>query len=124
MNSSFNSNVLFVAGGTGGHIFPALSVYSLLGNSKKNIFFVTDQRGIKFKEISEIKPLLIRVLGFEGKAIIKKLLSIFLIIVESFKAVIFIRKNNIKIIIGFGSYVQVPFILAGLILHKNKISFA
>ena len=42
-------------------------------------------------------------------------------ILSTFKAVFIIKKNNIKIIVGFGSYVQVPFVLAALVLKKNVI---
>ena len=42
-------------------------------------------------------------------------------ILSTIKAVFLIKKNNIKIIVGFGSYVQVPFVLAALVLKKNVI---
>jgi len=44
-----------------------------------------------------------------------------MLILSVCKAILFIKKNNIKTIIGFGSYVQVPFVFAALILKKNVI---
>ena len=121
MCTSNQNNILFVAGGTGGHIFPALSVYNLFKNVNSNLYFATDQRGIKFEEVSKINPFLIKALGFERKKIIKKIASLILLILSTIKAVFLIKKNNIKIIVGFGSYVQVPFVLAALVLKKNII---
>ncbi len=121
MCTSTQNNILFVAGGTGGHIFPALSVYNLFKNVNSNLYFATDQRGIKFEEVSKINPFLIKALGFERKKIIKKIASLILLILSTIKAVFLIKKNNIKIIVGFGSYVQVPFVLAALVLNKNVI---
>ena len=51
MRTRTQNNILFVAGGTGGHIFPALSVYNLFKNINSNLYFATDQRGIKFEEV-------------------------------------------------------------------------
>ena len=121
MGASTQNNILFVAGGTGGHIFPALSVYNLFKNVNSNLYFATDQRGIKFEEVSKINPFLIKALGFERKRLIKKIASLILLILSIIKAVFFIKKNNINIIVGFGSYVQVPFVFAALVLKKNVI---
>ncbi len=121
MRASTQNNILFVAGGTGGHIFPALSVYNLFKNVNSNLYFATDQRGVKFEEVSKINPFLIKALGFEKKKLIKKMASLILLTLSTVQAVFFIKKNNIKIIVGFGSYVQVPFVLAALVLKKNVI---
>ena len=121
MSSIAQNNILFVAGGTGGHIFPALSVYNLFKNKNINLYFATDQRGIKFEEVSNINPFLIKALGFERKILIKKIASLSLLMLSTIKAVFFIKKNKIKVIVGFGSYVQVPFVLAALILKKDVI---
>tara|TARA_Y100000589_G_C27088457_1_gene602819 strand:+ start:23 stop:1117 length:1095 start_codon:yes stop_codon:yes gene_type:complete len=121
MSSIAQNNILFVAGGTGGHIFPALSVYNLLENKNINLYFATDQRGVKFEEVANINPFLIKALGFERKILIKKIASLSLLMLNTIKAVFFIKKNKIKVIVGFGSYVQVPFVLAALILKKDVI---
>ncbi len=121
MNNIIKNNILFVAGGTGGHIYPALAVFNLFNNFKNNIFFATDQRGMRFNEVSLIKPFLISAIGYEGKSFSRKILSLIFLVINMLKAILFLKKNNIKTIIGFGSYVQVPFVFAAIILRKNVI---
>ncbi len=121
MSTRTQNNILFVAGGTGGHIFPALSVYNLFKNTNSNLYFATDKRGIKFEEVSKINPFLIKALGFERKTFFKKVASLVLLTLGTCKAIFFIKKNKVETIVGFGSYVQVPFILAALVLKKNII---
>ena len=39
--------IIFCSGGTGGHIFPAISMINSLKNDKSNIILVTDKRRFK-----------------------------------------------------------------------------
>ena len=54
----------------------------------------TDQRGIKFEEVSKTNPFLIKALGFEEKNY-QKIASLILLILSTIK-VVFLIKNNIK----------------------------
>ena len=53
--------------------------------------------------------------------LLQKIASLAVLGISTFKAVFFIKKNKIKTIVGFGSYVQVPFVLAALAMKKNVI---
>ena len=40
--------IVFCAGGTGGHIIPALSLLNYFQKNEFNVFFITDKRGSRF----------------------------------------------------------------------------
>ena len=52
-----NKNIAIVTGGTGGHIYPALTVYNQLLRKYMNIIFITDKRGNLNQELNKYNPL-------------------------------------------------------------------
>ena len=116
-----NKKILFVTGGTGGHIFPAISTYEVLKKSSSKILFATDKRGFHNKELLKLNPFLIDSVGFEGKNMFFKLYSLIILCGATLKALIFLKKKNISIVLGFGSYVQVPYVIAALLLKRDVI---
>ena len=45
---SDNKNIIIATGGTGGHVFPAVSLANYLNKSGFETILTTDQRGLKF----------------------------------------------------------------------------
>ena len=43
-----NKKIIFAAGGTGGHILPAISLMKYLSDKKYNVLLITDERGKKY----------------------------------------------------------------------------
>ena len=120
-SKSFQCTVLLVTGGTGGHIFPALALYDHLIKKLIRVKLITDIRGMNNKSLKSHNPFYLNVKGYQGKNIIEKLISLFLVATGVLKTLFLLRKNNITLVIGFGSYVQVPVIIAAKILNINII---
>ena len=98
--------VLIAAGGTGGHVMPALSLYDELIERGYRVLFVSDTRGHVF--VPEALENL-HVLPLTGR---KNVLSL---IKSLFWAVGFLRKERVQAVVSFGGYVAFPVNLAALI---------
>ena len=50
-----NKNIIIATGGTGGHIFPAVSLANYLNKNEFETILTTDERGLKFIDKKFIK---------------------------------------------------------------------
>ena len=115
-----NPKIAIVAGGTGGHIFPAISLLEQLISEKKEIIFFSDKRVKNI--VNENKNL------FKNKKVIlytfeisRNFLNFFNFFTNLFKIFNILRKNNPNVVIGFGGYTSIPFLLISKILFKPII---
>ena len=116
-------HIIIAAGGTGGHVFPALSVAKKIKelDPTSTITFV-GTRG-RFEEQAvpkagfDIQYLpAVKLKGMSRFQTIKSLLQLPLIII---KAMALIRKEKVDAVLGFGGYISGPTVLAGWILGKK-----
>ena len=113
--------ILITAGGTGGHIFPAVSLYKHL--KEKNFFvkIITDKRGFKYlKDYKEIDLKIIDSATIFHKNPLLILFSIYKIISSLIKSIFMILKIKPNLIFGMGGYSSFPVCFAATIL---KIPF-
>lgn len=109
--------VILTTGGTGGHIYPALAVAdslkekgvecSFIGTSHRMEKDILSKTEYRFKGL-DIKPLSL-----------KHPLSFFKMFKGILKAIAIIFKEKPDAIIGFGNYISVPMIVAGIIMRKK-----
>jgi len=121
MNNS--CRYLVMAGGTGGHIFPAMAVARSLLSKGSEVHWLGTEKGMEYQLIpSEGIPLhLIRIKGFRGKGILSKLLTPFLLLVAVFQALKIIITIKPEVVVGFGGYVAAPGGIAARLLGKKLI---
>ena len=104
--------IILSGGGTGGHIYPAISIANEIKSRDNNseILFV----GAKDKMEMNIVPkhgfqiLGLWISGFNRKNIFKNLLVPFKLLVSTFQAIIIIKKFNPNVVVGTGGYASGP----------------
>ena len=86
-------HIVLVAGGTGGHVIPALALASELARRRMEISFITDIRGKRF--IPANAPAMVhqvRAATFSGRTVLARLLVPFEILAGLIKALVILRR--------------------------------
>ena len=100
--------LMVVAGGTGGHIYPSLSLINKMSNY--NFIIITDQRGGKYyenffeKTSLNFKIFTHKVSSPSNKNIIQKTISLLQISLSLIKSLFIILFKKPDVVIGFGGY--------------------
>ncbi|MDK4680850.1 undecaprenyldiphospho-muramoylpentapeptide beta-N-acetylglucosaminyltransferase [Kingella negevensis] len=101
---------LLMAGGTGGHIFPALAVAESLRAQGHEVVWLGSVGSMEERLVPQhnISLELIAMKGVRGKGLLRKLTLPFMLFkcVQAAKEII--RKHNISAVIGFGGFVTFP----------------
>ncbi len=112
--------VLIVAGGTGGHIFPALSVAKKLKEMGKDVVFVSGKRKIE-EEIFKKEPYKVYRIdarGFIGKSVSAKIYSLFKMVTSFINAFKILRKERPDCVFSTGGYISLPVVMAAWMMKK------
>ena len=117
--------LMLVAGGTGGHIYPSLSLINKMKNFK--FIIITDQRGkVYYESFFQNKSLNFRIFTHNvrspsNKKIIYKIISLFQILISLLKSLLIVMFQKPNLAIGFGGYPSVAPILAAKICTVPSI---
>jgi len=123
-----SKKIVFTAGGTGGHIFPAINLMKDFSERGYEVLLITDSRGEKFiKKYSELKFFVIEASTFTNKNLIKKIFAIFIILYSMIGAALILRKEKPDLVFGFGGHVSFPisfvskFFNIPLVIYENNM---
>ncbi len=118
------TKILLSTGGTGGHIFPILTLYTELKKLKdiEEIKIITDDRAKNFLSTDNIE-IIKSDSPFRKKGVIHIIKTLIYIFISTLRCIVFLISFKPKIILGSGGYVSVPVLLAALILRKNFILY-
>ncbi len=113
--------VILSGGGTGGHIYPAVSIAKEIKKQDQNaeILFVGTERGLETGIVPKegFKLLTIKVRGFERKLSLRNVLAVKESFVSLFKVAKVIREFKPDIVIGTGGYVCGSVLMAAALMN-------
>ena len=120
--------IIFLGGGTGGHLLPAINLMEYFFDKNYEVVLVTDKRGSNFlKNNKKFKFYIINTSTPTNKNLIKKFFSFFFIFYSLIQSIIILKKEKPNLIFGFGGYVSFPisfisrFFKLPLIIYENNI---
>ena len=102
--------IVIMAGGTGGHVFPALAVGQWLIGQGWQVSWLGTQKGMESKIIPEhdIEIDWLSVAGVRGKGLFSKITSSLKLIRACAQAWVILRKRNPDVVLGMGGFVAGP----------------
>src|SRR5690554_1275209 len=105
-----NSVVLIMAGGTGGHVFPALAVAKELQQQGAQIHWLGTKNGIEADLIpaADIEIHYLSITGLRGKGVVGLFKAPFKISKAIMQAKKVIKQIQPEVVVGFGGYVTGP----------------
>ncbi len=112
-------NVLMMAAGTGGHVFPALAVADELQKRGATIHWLGTPTGMENELVAKhgYQFHAIDMQGLRGKGLLRMIKLPFMLLKTVLKAKNIIKENDIAVSVGFGGYVTAP---GGLATKLNK----
>lgn len=104
------STLMIMAGGTGGHVYPAMAVADQLKSEGWNIVWLATEGGMENRLIAgkDYAVEVIRMRGVRGKGLLRKLLAplqVFAACLQSLKA---LRAHRPNVVLGMGGFAAFP----------------
>lgn len=105
-----DKRILIMAGGTGGHVYPALAVADKLKDKGFELFWLGTNKGLEKRIVSDHGyPLLtINVAAVRGKGLLRLLRTPFMLLLAFIQALLILIKLRPIIVLGMGGFVSGP----------------
>jgi len=115
-----NTAVMIMAGGTGGHVFPALAVAHRLRERKCDVVWVGTHRGIEARVVpANGFPIeWLSVSGLRGKGVLAWILAPWRLIRAISQALAIVRRRKPSVVLGVGGFVTGPGGVAAWLMRR------
>lgn len=115
--------ILIMAGGTGGHVFPALAVARALMARDRDVIWLGSPRGIENRLVpaAGIQLRQVRVAGLRGKGVLSWLIAPFQIALAVWDALWVVRSCRPAVVLGMGGFAAGPGGLAAWLLRRPLV---
>jgi len=115
--------ILIMAGGTGGHVFPALAVAHELIALNRSVVWLGTRRGIENRLVPAAGISLehIRVAGLRRKGVLSWLLAPFNLVVAIWDALRIVRRRRPSVVLGMGGFASGPGGVAAWLLRRPLV---
>ena len=102
--------IMVMAGGTGGHVFPALAVAACLRDSGQPVVWMGTRAGIEARLVPQagIPIEWLRIQGLRGKGLLARLQAPFKLVVACWQALLILRRHRPRAVLGLGGFASGP----------------
>jgi len=115
--------ILIMAGGTGGHVFPALALARLLRASAHDVVWLGTRAGLEARVIpaENIDIEWLAMSGLRGKGFFTLLAAPFKLVHSIWQALGVIRRRQPRLVVGFGGFVTGPGGVAAWLMRRRLV---
>ncbi|MCG6932842.1 MAG: undecaprenyldiphospho-muramoylpentapeptide beta-N-acetylglucosaminyltransferase [Gallionella sp.] len=116
-------SILIMAGGTGGHIFPALAVADILRARSWQVTWLGARNSMEAELIPRHKYEMawVRFSGVRGKGLLRLLLLPFDMLVAMWQSAAAIMRHRPDVVLGMGGYITVPGGIVAAMLRRPLV---
>ena len=115
--------VLIIAGGTGGHVFPALAIAQALQKQEIEVVWLGTKKGMEVPIVKahNIPIDEISIKGLRGKRFTRLLFAPFILCRALIQSLRIIKRSNADVVLGMGGFASGPGGLAAWLLKKPLV---
>jgi UDP-N-acetylglucosamine--N-acetylmuramyl-(pentapeptide) pyrophosphoryl-undecaprenol N-acetylglucosamine transferase len=118
-----NRTLMVMAGGTGGHVYPALAVADALRARGWNVFWLGTKNGLEARVVpaAGIDMVWVSMGGVRGKGLLKKLLLPVTLLIAFWQSLVAILQRRPDVVLGMGGYTAFPGGMMASLLNKPLV---